>query len=82
MKIRVTTEGKSVVIDMDQALAEKVFKAIVLQLLQASGLFLPQGHCPRLKYSRNPVLYRRTMTLRTSHIKSWMGCISIKDSCM
>ncbi|WAK79235.1 hypothetical protein [Blautia phage Montmirail] len=27
MKIRVTTEGKSVVIDMDQALAEKVFKA-------------------------------------------------------
>ena len=38
MKIRVTTEGKSVAIDMDQVLAEKVFKAIVLQLLQASGL--------------------------------------------
>lgn len=38
MKIRVTTEGKSVAIDMDQVIAEKVFKAIVLQLLQASGL--------------------------------------------
>lgn len=38
MKIRVTTEGKSVAIDMDQVIAEKVFKAIVLQLLQVSGL--------------------------------------------
>ena len=35
MKIRVTTEGKSVAIDLEKKLGEKVFKAIVLQLLQA-----------------------------------------------
>lgn len=46
MKIRVTTEGKSVAIDMDQALAEKVFKAIVLQLLQASGFEDKQSQYP------------------------------------
>ena len=38
MKIRVTTEGKSVAIDLEKKLGEKVFKAIVLQLLQADGM--------------------------------------------
>lgn len=37
MKIRVTTEGKSVMVDMEPKLADKVFKALVLQLLQAGG---------------------------------------------
>ena len=38
MKIRVTTGGKSVAIDLEKKLGEKVFKAIVLQLLQADGM--------------------------------------------
>lgn len=37
MKIRVTTEGKSVMVDMEPKLADKVFKTLVLQLLQAGG---------------------------------------------
>ena len=37
MKIRVTTEGKSVMVDMGPKWADKVFKALVLQLLQAGG---------------------------------------------
>ena len=34
MKIRITTEGKSVMVDMEPKSADKVFKAITLQLLQ------------------------------------------------
>lgn len=37
MKIRVTTEGKSVTVDMEPKFADKVFKALVLQLLQDGG---------------------------------------------
>ena len=37
MKIRVSTEGKSVMVDMEPKFADKVFKALVLQLLQAGG---------------------------------------------
>lgn len=38
MKIRVTTEGKSVMVDMEPKLADKVFKALVLQLLRLGGI--------------------------------------------
>lgn len=46
MKIRVTTEGKSMAIDLEREQARKVFNAIVLQLLKADGI-LPADGPPR-----------------------------------
>lgn len=73
MRIRVTTEGKSVAIDMDQALAEKVFKAIVLQLLQASGLkedqSTPEESLPPVKIQPKSNVMREDVTEEKSYEK-------------
>lgn len=38
MRIRITAEGRSVTVELEQELAQKVFSDIVLQLLRADGI--------------------------------------------
>lgn len=49
MKIRLTTEGKSVTIDLDQELAEKAFHDLALQLIKYCELNHPQKTMPKIK---------------------------------
>ncbi len=75
MKIRVTTEGKSVMVDMEPKLADKVFKALVLQLLQAGGIensFLRHTLYSQWKSHLNPRQDQKRI------VKNWMGCTSTK----
>ena len=75
MKIRVSTEGKSVMVDMEPKFADKVFKALVLQLLQAGGIensFLRHTLYSQWKSHLNPRQDQKRI------VKNWMGCTSTK----
>lgn len=84
MKIRVTTQGKSMVVDLEEKLAGKLFSAIVLQLLKADGILAPQKENETKKEVPEPAIVETAVAERPykklEGLHSYKGFLYMKCS--